>query len=69
LHTGYSARDLKPELAEAHWPIRPKGIGCQAGFSVAGTRVSTLVGRKGKRWNLLKASFNLVLFIFSFISV
>jgi hypothetical protein len=70
LHSAYSARDRKPELAGAHSPIRgAKGMGRQAGFSAADARASPLAGRKGRRWNLLKASFNLFLFDFSFISV
>jgi hypothetical protein len=61
--------DCMPGWAGAHWLIRPKGNGCHAGFSALAARVSPLVGRKGRRWNLLKASFNLFLLGFSFISV
>ena len=69
LHSGYSARDCIPGWEGAHWRMRPKDKGCHAGFSVVAARMSPLVGRKGRRWNLLKASFNLFLFGFSFISV
>ena len=52
-----------------HWAIGPKGIAYQAGFSAADARMSLLEATKGRRWNLLKASFNVFLFNFSFISV
>jgi len=71
LHTDYSASACQAEFGfgGTHGRITPKGIGCQAGFSAADARASPLVGRKGRRWNLLKASFNVFLFDFSFISV
>jgi hypothetical protein len=71
LHSNYSARACHAEFGfgGTHLLRRLKGIGCQAGLSAADGRASPLVGRKGRRWNLLKASFNLFLFIFSFISV
>jgi len=71
LRSDYSARACQAEFGfgGTHWAIRPKGIGCQAGFSGPDARASPLVGRKGRRWNLLNASFNLFRFDFSFISV
>jgi hypothetical protein len=71
LRSRHSARAWKVELGFVgpHGAIGPKGIAYQAGFSAADTRMSLLEGTKGRRWNLLKASFNVFLFNFSFISV
>jgi hypothetical protein len=71
LHSPYSASACQDEFGfgGTHLLSRPKGIGCQPCFSELDARASLLAGRKGRRWNLLKASFNLILFDFSFISV
>jgi hypothetical protein len=69
LRSGHSARACQEEFGFGGTNLPRSPSGCHAGFSAPDARASPLVGKNGNRWNLLNASFNLLLFVFSFISV